>query len=1265
MKIGDPRAKGGSGVWPLQGHNRRWDIDKRPAMLAYRLVDRQDSTDQLGHFVYEEGTAGDVNGGFFWPPATRSIGGWFFAAPAILGEKSRQTVSNVRAGSPVQGTDAPDLNSPHAAPLGNVPHPGGNKGSGTTPDKSSDGEVGEDTPTEGGSGEHCIILKEPGMFPVIGKEMKLDDRYASLPLRIPRDKDTDEALWPKFPLGTYGIALESSEEYEQIEYFFPNDPRLIAVNHSGDPECGSIVADLDHKARIDKGRLARLQSMMRVVKHPIGCILFPKDARGITRNSIAWNIGMSGCDYVRGGLVFDRGNDLNMVATPSGARQDVPSVDPRTGRPQVPGSQSSFPTNTFPNLGGYGLKRAPIPAGGQYGSYLLNYRYPTPPAPAAGGSSITPGIIGVASFNAGSGIIDVGGSSDKHQIGRDEDGHPINSTHLPLGVYFRSDDAIDGPLNFDGGWEGGDVADRRMLVHFEWDGSSSHPFVCGSRAGVYRWHSYCQIYSPTPGIPILPPPTPPFTPPPPSPPGIPITPDIPITPGIPTEGIPTPTLATIKGGQRSILSWDDDFGEPTGSKGGNSRGGGGFGSGEGRGGAGGGGESPQGPNIDYLRSWQRGSRSLYYNASMKEFSAPAFIGRPQCSPSNGKALNFKNSKSGSLGERFFNMFDSETPVVMRVEAYGQQVGTACNWSYTERPSRSKYGGGTASGGFVMFPPEIGVEDRVNSYAPPNRTLSTSYFVAGPNTYFGAGAPDFANGSVDTGWAWGRVTTSDATADTASLLAANDLGGWMFPDRTPSFAIRRSNGGFAWRSGQGFWGTFIHANTANRTYTLPDSTGTLLTSAGANPNRVAFYDGTSTLTTSANLTFDGTVLTALQYQRVGTTTGAASPTQGDFAAGLTGAAQIIFDQSAGTLTLTDSTGATSTQFGSAAAGTTTFNAGALNHDLVIAGAPIAQLFMTDASEDRVYVGRSTEAPVDTLPWLIVGNASQERAGIRVQSSSGTPNYLDCFWGGVSRFAISANNTVTRFISATSNVLNLSQNQLDVTTASGSTFARFATTGGVFSVHLGGGTLTSQISGVALTSTVFNETGLDIDFRIESDTLTSAFAMDATDGQILMQGYSRIGTATDAAAQGDLSTGLTSSSRWFYDQSVPSEAQILANGQELRTASVTELTTIAAAATTDTAIQIPVDAIAFAVSVRVTVAIPTAATFTVTGTTSGTQFDVASGVSVAVNTTDVGTRNCPFKNGAAQTIRITPNLVPATNAGRVRTTIWYIQSVAPTS
>jgi hypothetical protein len=118
----------------------------------------------------------------------------------------------------------------------------------------------------------------------------------------------------------------------------------------------------------------------------------------------------------------------------------------------------------------------------------------------------------------------------------------------------------------------------------------------------------------------------------------------------------------------------------------------------------------------------------------------------------------------------------------------------------------------------------------------------------------------------------------------------------------------------------------------------------------------------------------------------------------------------------------------------------------------------------------------------------------------------------------------------------------------------------------------------------------------------------------------------------------------------------------NGQILALAKLTELTTIGAAATTDTAIQIPADAIVKAVSVRVTVAIPTAATFDVGIAGNTTKF--GTGILVAANTTNKGTIT-PEKNASAIAVRITPNLTPAANTGRVRVTIYYEEVTAPTS
>ncbi len=122
---------------------------------------------------------------------------------------------------------------------------------------------------------------------------------------------------------------------------------------------------------------------------------------------------------------------------------------------------------------------------------------------------------------------------------------------------------------------------------------------------------------------------------------------------------------------------------------------------------------------------------------------------------------------------------------------------------------------------------------------------------------------------------------------------------------------------------------------------------------------------------------------------------------------------------------------------------------------------------------------------------------------------------------------------------------------------------------------------------------------------------------------------------------------------------------ANGQSLALLSLTELTTIAAAASTDTAIQMPAGAIVLAVSVRVTTVIPTATTFSVGDSGSATRFSTAN-VSVAANSTDAGTKAGAYYNASALAIRLTMNgSQPNATTGRVRVTIYYLLSTPPTS
>lgn len=158
-------------------------------------------------------------------------------------------------------------------------------------------------------------------------------------------------------------------------------------------------------------------------------------------------------------------------------------------------------------------------------------------------------------------------------------------------------------------------------------------------------------------------------------------------------------------------------------------------------------------------------------------------------------------------------------------------------------------------------------------------------------------------------------------------------------------------------------------------------------------------------------------------------------------------------------------------------------------------------------------------------------------------------------------------------------------------------------------------------------------------------------------------SRLGAASFAFGNntvGDISGTLT----YATDVLQSANAAQWIHGQS------SELLTIAAAATTDTAGNLlPANSIIEAVVVRVTTVIPTAATFTVGDATTAARF--ASGVAVAANTTSVGltavdqTGVAGPKQTAAAKVRITPNATPGAATGVVRITVFYRQFVAPTS
>ena len=120
----------------------------------------------------------------------------------------------------------------------------------------------------------------------------------------------------------------------------------------------------------------------------------------------------------------------------------------------------------------------------------------------------------------------------------------------------------------------------------------------------------------------------------------------------------------------------------------------------------------------------------------------------------------------------------------------------------------------------------------------------------------------------------------------------------------------------------------------------------------------------------------------------------------------------------------------------------------------------------------------------------------------------------------------------------------------------------------------------------------------------------------------------------------------------------------NAQRYNVSQVTELTTIAAAATTDTTIAIPEGGVALGVTTRVTVAPPGTSSMDVGVSGDTTRFTTST--STDVNSTSPGTEDGASRGYASATVvRFTPNANPSGSSGRVRTTIHYYTLTPPTS
>lgn len=290
------------GYLPLQAHDYSRYVggnypDIRPMVRAIRVLDRLTGEDDVGTWVGDETTEGDVIGSFLWEnipgnntSRSRPMPAWRFSWPVVA-------IEGKAPPAPSPGTNIFGQINPVniGAVFGEVNLLGETVTSGRTGP-----QIGPVPASQGRTVVGSPVAPPVQFRPLRTSDWDEDERFVGKDLSTPEGEEGP--LWPKFAVGWHGLALAGDEENSQEEMFFPADPRLVAVNFAGDPKIGSMVIDLDEKSAVDETRIARLQSLARVIKAPIAGCFFAEE-----ESTLAWNIGRTGQGESLGGLMYSRG----------------------------------------------------------------------------------------------------------------------------------------------------------------------------------------------------------------------------------------------------------------------------------------------------------------------------------------------------------------------------------------------------------------------------------------------------------------------------------------------------------------------------------------------------------------------------------------------------------------------------------------------------------------------------------------------------------------------------------------------------------------------------------------------------------------------------------------------------------------------------------------------------------------------------------------------------------------------------------------------
>lgn len=318
-----------------------------------------------------------------------------------------------------------------------------------------------------------------------------------------------------YPEGSMLLFVPGTDEDGQYEHAMWADSRLVAPNADGPGECGTLVCDLGPPGALcmDRsprpgvgGRHARLQTLMRVIAVPEQQSLGGLGAEG---NVLALNYGWTGADAIPGfGAVFGLVDGRSSGPITGSGQQSGPN----TGEAQGAGRGGRL-DGGFESVGGdpFGDPLIGNASNDGFGPSDVG-RFRKNPTQGSG-------IALMASMGPG-GPLHLGSASDKHQIGFDADGHPINPGHISTTAFYYHDANFDAPLEFTPMlYPDPPGFPHKTRTHIFFDPKSFHAYGQGFARGLWRLWTEMPDMTPKKPPPITPrppaPPLPPNDPPPP------------------------------------------------------------------------------------------------------------------------------------------------------------------------------------------------------------------------------------------------------------------------------------------------------------------------------------------------------------------------------------------------------------------------------------------------------------------------------------------------------------------------------------------------------------------------------------------------------------------------------------------------------------------------------------------------------------------------------------------------------------------------------